>query len=407
MITSIYFFNSTQPNLQLFITLKKNKMKKIITLLFLIALSFEIYAQGCVAIRSTGGMTNLIASPDSLAAGGGWIFTANNRYFKSFRHFVGTEEQKERLEIGNEVINYQYALDMALTRVFNERWSAMIDIPILANKRTSMYEHGFNERGATHSFGIGDIRLAAYRWLLNPARNKNGNIQLGLGLKLPTGDYDYKDFWTNIGPNGEPELRTVDQSIQLGDGGTGITLELNVFQRLNHHFGLYGNFYYLSNPREHNGVRTYREVLSPQYADRLANEAISSVPDQYMVRGGVDYFNGSFSASIGGRIECVPVHDVLGRSGHFRRPGLVVSVEPGVAYQIGGAQLFATVPVALVRNRTQSVTDKQYSDKVGTFTQGDAAFADYSINFGVSFRFQDLARMVSHSAPEIFNNLSN
>lgn len=382
-------------------------MKTIFTLLTLIAIATESYAQGCVAIRSTGGMTNMTAHPDSLASGGSWVFTANNRYFKSFRHFVGTEEQKERLEIGNEVINYQYALDLAFTRVFNNRWSAMIDIPILANKRTSTYEHGFEERGATHSFGLGDIRIAAYRWLLNPAKSKNGNIQLGLGLKLPTGDYKYEDFWTNTGPNGERVLRTVDQSIQLGDGGTGITLELNAFQRINDHFGVYGNFYYLSNPREHNGVRSYREVISPQFTERLANEAIMSVPDQYMARGGVDFTSGSLSASVGARIECVPVHDLIGGSGEFRRPGYVWSVEPGISYQIGGAQLFATVPVAVVRNRTQSVTDKQYSEKVGTFTQGDAAFADYSVNVGISFRFNDGSRMKDHNAPAIFNHISD
>jgi hypothetical protein len=382
-------------------------MKAMFTLLILIVVSTESYSQGCVAIRSTGGMTNLTAHPDSVGSGGSWIFTANNRYFKSFRHFVGTEEQKERLVIGNEVINYQYALDMALTRVFNNRWSAMIDIPILANKRTSTYEHGFEERGATHSFGLGDIRIAAYRWLLNPAKNRNGNIQMGLGLKLPTGDYKYEDFWTNIGPDRERVLRTVDQSIQLGDGGTGLTLELNAFRRITDHFGVYGNFYYLSNPREHNGVRTYREVISPQYTERLANEAISSVPDQYMVRGGVDFSKGAFSASFGARIECVPVHDLIGRSGEFRRPGYVWSVEPGISYQIGAAQLFATVPVAVIRNRTQSVTDKQYSEKVGVYTKGDAAFADYSVNFGISFRFHDIARMLNHSAPTIFNDVTN
>src|SRR5690606_25804223 len=138
-----------------------------------------------------------------------------------FRHFKGKDEQEERLEENTEVINYQYALDLVLTRVINNRWSVMIDVPVLANKRTSLYEHGRTERKATSSFGIGDIRLAAYRWMLDPSTNKKGNIQLGLGIKLPTGDYDYKDFWYNVGPNGERELRTVDQSIQLGDGGTG------------------------------------------------------------------------------------------------------------------------------------------------------------------------------------------
>ena len=345
----------------------------------------------------------MTSHPDSMASDGGWLFTANNRYFKSFRHYKGKEEQKERLIENTEVINYQYALDLVLTRIINNRWSVMIDVPILANKRTSLYEHGRTERGTTSSFGLGDIRVAAYRWLLNPSHHRKGNIQLGLGLKLPTGDYDYQDFWSNVGPNGERELRTVDQSIQLGDGGTGITLELNAFQRINDAFGIYGNFYYLSNPREHNGVRTYREEV----AARLANEAIMSVPDQYMARGGFDFTSGSFTATLGARIECVPVHDLIGGSGEFRRPGYVWSVEPGLSYQLGAVQLFATVPVALERNRTQSVTDKEYSRISGQFTQGDAAFADYSVNFGLSFRFNGGATMSQHSAPAIFNHTTD
>src|SRR5690606_10665938 len=124
----------------------------------------------------------------------------------------------------------------------------------------------------------------------------------------------------------------VDQSIQLGDGGTGITLELNAYYNFTHKFGVYGNFYYLSNPREHNGVRSYREVISPAFNERLANEAIMSVPDQYMVRGGASFTSNNFSATLGARIECVPVHDLIGGSGEFRRPGYVWSVEPGITY---------------------------------------------------------------------------
>ena len=376
-------------------------MKILFSLLIFISIHFELYSQGCVAIRSTGGMSNITAHPDSTASDGGWVFTANNRYFKSFRHFKGKEEQTERLEIGNEVINYQYALDLVITRLINDRWSVMVDIPVLANKRTSLYEHGGKVRDATHSFGLGDIRVAAFRWLLNPQRNPKGNIQLGLGIKFPTGDYDYKDFWTNQGPNMERELRTVDQSIQLGDGGTGITLELNAFRRINDQLGVYGNFYYLSNPREHNGVRSYRELI----IERLANEAIMSVPDQYMARAGFDYTYKSLSATLGARIECVPVEDILGESGEFRRPGYVWSVEPGITYQVNNVQLFATVPVAVFRNRTQSVTNKEYSAQTGEYTIGDAAFADYSVNFGLSFRFNGKSKMSHHQpAPEIFNH---
>lgn len=375
-------------------------MKILFSLLILISVYFEVYSQGCVAIRSTGGMSNLTAHPDSIGTDGGWIFTANNRYFKSFRHFKGTEEQKERLEIGNEVINYQYALDLVFTKIINARWSVLLDIPILANGRSSLYEHGREERHFTHSFGLGDVRIAAYRWMMDPDKKMNGNVQVGLGIKLPTGDYNYKDFWQNVGPDGGRDLRTVDQSIQLGDGGTGITLEVNAFQSINHNFGLYGNFFYLSNPREHNGVRTYREMVS----DRLANESIMSVPDQYMVRGGFNYIFKSLTASIGGRVEGVPVYDLIGGSGEFRRPGYVWSLEPGITFNYKNIQLFATAPIALHRNRTQSVTDKERTVSTGEFVQGDAAFADYSVNFGISIRLNKKTEMVHVDSPELFNH---
>jgi hypothetical protein len=54
-----------------------------------------------------------------------------------------------------------------------------------------------------------------------------------------------------------------------------------------------------------------------------------------------------------------------------------------VAYKIKKAQLYLSVPVAIERNRTQSVPDKIRTRLTGVYAQGDAAFADYSINFGL------------------------
>lgn len=147
-------------------------------------------------------------------------------------------------------------------------------------------------------------------------------------------------------------MRTVDQSIQLGDGGTGFTVEANTFYDLKKNFGVYGNFYYLINPREQNGVRTYRETLTPA----LANEAIMSVPDQYMARAGFNYSCNQLhglSLAAGARVEGIPVHDLIGGSGDFRRPGYVWSIEPSVNYAFKKVNLFASVPFAIVRNRTQ------------------------------------------------------
>jgi hypothetical protein len=366
-------------------------MNKLLSTIFLSAITFlttiQTHAQGCVALRGSG--TSCVMTHADEDQADKWIFNMGGRYFKSYKHFKGREEQKERVVQGTEVINHQTAVDLTLTRILDDRWSVMIDVPLLFNARSSLYEHGlvngrntFNERHSMHSYGLGDIRIAVYRWLLNPRKVTRGNIQAGLGIKFATGDYDYKDYWYNVGPGGAKELRTVDQSIQLGDGGTGISTEINAYYNISHRFGSYLNAYYLINPREQNGVRTYRETLSPA----LANEAIMSVPDQYMFRAGLTYSAGNFTASAGARLEGIPVHDLVGGSGDFRRPGYVWSVEPGVAYRLKKVNLYASVPVAFVRNRTQSVTDKERSTPTNK-VNGDAAFADYVVNAGFSVRF--------------------
>ena len=366
-------------------------MKYILSTIFIVTLYIQASAQGCVAVRSTGNINMLHPDENDKDA---WQLSTTSRSFRSFRHFSGTTENKQRLIDGTEVTNHQTSVDLSLTRMLNDRWSFMMDAPILSNARSSLYEHGLvngayvkKERHTTHSFGIGDVRFAAYRWLLDPKKNIKGNIQAGLGIKLPTGDDNFKDYWYNVGPGGTKELRTVDQSIQLGDGGTGFTTELNTFYNFRRNFGVYGNFYYLINPREQNGVRTYRETL----VTSLANEAISSVPDQYMFRAGFNYgFNHihGLTFAAGAKLEGIPVNDLVGGSGDFRRPGYIWSIEPAVTYQIKKLNFFVSVPFAIARNRTQSVTDMENSIKQNKHVQGDAAFADYVINLGFSVKFK-------------------
>jgi hypothetical protein len=81
------------------------------------------------------------------------------------------------------------------------------------------------------------------------------------------------------------------------------------------------------------------------------------------------------------------VHDLIGGSGGFRRPGYIVSVEPGVTYAFKKFNVYAFVPVAVTRNRTQSIPDKITTANSGKYTKGDAAFADYALNIGMSLRF--------------------
>lgn len=344
----------------------------------------ELKAQGCVAIRSTGGFCEAGGEMrvDSISK---WQMSVNNRYFRSFRHFVGTDEQKQRQTLGTEVINHQYTMDLALYRLLNPRWSLMLDVPIEANSRSSLYEHANLGRYVTHSFGVGDIRVAAYAWVIDPVKMPKANVQVGLGLKLPTGSYNYSDYFRVT--DSTKRLGPVDQSIQLGDGGTGITLELNAYYNLSHTVGLYGNFYYMSNPREVNGTSTARGGTASASAVKNGSD-VMSVPDQMMARLGVNVMAGRFAISAGVRDECLPVHDLVGGSNGFRRPGYIISAEPGVTYIANKKiSLYAFVPVALVRNRTQSVPDKITTQLTKVETHGDAAFADYVVNIGMNIRF--------------------
>lgn len=369
-------------------------MRTIILTTLLSLLSFtsqDIYAQGCVAIRGSScsgglGISNTLSKGEFIAGTG-------FRYFKSFRHFRGAEEEVHRVEEGTEVINHSYFLDLSLTYAISDRYFGNIILPLVFHKRSSMYEHGGNppnglgERHETSSQGISDLRLGLGYWLFDPSKSHSFNYAVGLGLKLPTGKYDYTDLFYNQGENkDENRMSVVDQSIQPGDGGTGITLDIQGFQALSHTLVLATNLYYLLNYQNTNGVLTRN------------GGSEFSCPDQYAARIGA-YYNtklSGFSAYLGGRIEGVPNTDLLGGSSGYRRPGYAVSAEPGLSYNTSSFSVNLSVPLAIVRNRTQSYQDKVRTLERGVYTHGDAAFADYLINLSMSYRFGKKHQMPAH-----------
>jgi len=357
---------------------------KVMLSILVITLSYiTLNAQGCVAIRHFSSCVGN-SLENNLLHKGDLQIGMNYRYFKSFRHFRGTEEEADRITNNTEVINHSHAWDYFLTYGITDRLYTSITIPTVINSRSSLYEHGRTERHNSFSRGLADIRLGIGYWLLNLEDHKNGNMAMGLGVKLPTGNYNASDIFYNVGPDGAPEVRPVDQSIQPGDGGFGLTIDFQFYQKLSANLFAYGGGFYLLNPRETNGIRTFRETLSPV----LENEAIMAVPDQYSVRSGLSYsVSPTISTSLGVRFDAVPVKDLIGGNEGFRRPGNVLSVEPGIAYMKHNFSINLNVPFAVRRDRPQSVTDKQTEIATGEPRNGDAAFADYLINVGLSYRF--------------------
>ncbi len=337
-------------------------------------------AQGCVAIRSTGGVTTMDEHPDSATKKGEWLFNSNSRYYKSFRHFVGKQEQYQRLALHNNVINKVVTQDFSFTRIFNDRWSIALDIPYADNSRSQL---AGTARFSTHTFGVGDIRVTGYYWLFNPATSHNGNVQVGLGAKFATGAYNLTDYF--LQKDGTKLLGPVDQSIQLGDGGSGVSAEVNAYYNLSHKFGFYGNFFYLANPRDVNG--TPRSVSPASATTIAATGDVESVPDQMLIRAGASLSVKRFDFSLGVRDDALPVRDLLGNSDGFRRPGYIISAEPGITYRFKNIAIYGFVPIAIIRDRTQSIPDLRTTSMTGVVTHGDAAFADYVVNIGLTVKF--------------------
>jgi hypothetical protein len=153
---------------------------------------------------------------------------------------------------------------------------------------------------------------------------------------------------------------TVDQSIQLGDAGTGFALDYLAYKSLPRGFTLFSTGVYLFNPRN-------------TYTATTPGARVLSVPDQYLIRGGVGYALPKLhgvALSLAGRDEGAPARDLIGREDGFRRPGYAVSIEPGIQFGRGRSLWSFSYAIAVRRDRTRSVQD------VASGGHGDAAFAD-------------------------------
>ncbi|MEP7321930.1 MAG: hypothetical protein ABI761_08420 [Saprospiraceae bacterium] len=357
----------------------KTKLLLSVTFLLSLIVQVKISGQGCIAVRHMSCATGGINNTSTALIKGEIQFTTGYRYLHSYKHFVGTEEQTQRVAEGTQVINNSHSFDFGLSYALSNRLSVAINLPYNDNSRSSLYEHYGNGieanpdhlRFSTYSKGLGDLRLSATYWMLDPIKHMNGNFALSLGVKAPTGNANVKDDFHRIDKNKKEYIqnKTVDQSIQLGDGSWGANVEIQGYQALIKNTALYFNGFYL---------------FSPANINPLTN---LSVPDQYAGRLGLNYSllpKQGIAVSFGGRMEGLPAIDLIGKSEGSRRPGYIISVEPGIYWQTGHHTFALNVPIAVERNRIKSWPDLQ--DPLG-LKHGDAAFADYLISATYSYRF--------------------
>lgn len=387
------------------------------SILFVLSIcSADLMAQGCVAVRQMGGNNPLSTAGYTLPKGEFQI-GGSYRYFHSWRHFVGTEEQPERQthgggfdangrELGNAVNIFSHSFDVNISYGLSDRLQLNLAIPYVHNERSQVLTltNGDKHRYSVYAQGLADIRVNAGYWVFNPQTAVKGNLMVGLGIKTNSGSYTRMDDAPQA--DGTTETVMMDQAIQPGDGGVGFSFELQGFTKI--YGGVYGfvNGYYLFNPRESNGsfksdptvVRdANRNVLGTLYGYN-----IYASPDQYFTRAGLMTSVGkmkNITVSVAGRFEGIPAYDVFGGQVAYRRPGYVVAVEGGVSVRRGQHSLGVFVPYNFIKNRIQSAADRARQDlqnsvitdeSARVHVQGDAAFADYSININYAFRLGKL-----------------
>jgi hypothetical protein len=286
----------------------------------------------------------------------------------SYRHFVGTVEQKQREVLGTQIVNKYHIFDFSVSYQLSQRWSLNASIPVTKAYRNQLYA----PTGIVNWVSQGDATFGFKRWLFRPPTESRRNISVGMALKAPTGSF--RQMYTAV-RSGQTILATADQSVQPGDGGTGFTMDFNAYTPAWFNSWAYAQGLYLVNPRNTNGVSTFRA---------RSGETVMSVPDQYLLRAGMTRLIPglrTLAFSFGMRLEGLPVRDLIGGSDGFRRPGYSLSIDPGLMWGFRGYTFALNGPWAVRRNRKRSVSD------IRNGIHGDAAFADYSVIVGVSRRF--------------------
>ena len=225
-------------------------------------------------------------------------------------------------------------------------------------------------RANENAHGLGDVTTLARVALFNPmTTNHTWNVQVGGGVKLPTGDNKAADVFPD--GNGNNNLpRYVDISVQPGDGGWGVIFDLVGYKAIGRVTG-FGSSTWLANPRNTGTASRGNMVSNP------APSNVNTVSDQFVFRAGttvslLEHMTASgvrqLSASIAWRMEGVPRYDMFGRSDGFRRPGVEMYWEPGVTFNMGRHAIAMNVPIGYYFNRFRNPY---------TGTRGDSTFPEY------------------------------
>ena len=329
-------------------------------------------AQGCILLRQTSPLFGTTGAVDQEV--GTWNITFTGRTSTADHHYNGSVRQIQREIEKTYVVNQQHSMTTTIAYQWSPRLSLNTGIPFveaswgIPSPRTG----GPAARANENARGLGDITTLARFAFLSPSAGRSWNFVIGGGLKLPTGKSNATDVFPDGNGNNNLE-RYVDISVNPGDGGWGLILDLQGYKMMGR-FTTFGSSTWLANPKD---------TGAPSRGNMVTNTTpsnVNTVSDQFVFRAGTSVsVTRHISASIAWRMEGVPRYDLIGPSRGFRRPGVEMYWEPGLTVTSGRHALSFNLPVGYYYNRFRN----PYTGNPGDSTFPEYVnIATYSMHFG-------------------------
>jgi hypothetical protein len=209
---------------------------------------------------------------------GHWALGLAYRHLGADQWFVGTDMHEAAAPFGHSLFLNIDSLDASVSYGVSDRVSLTLTMPFSRGTHSRFYADGV--RHTVQASSLGDTSMQGNIWLRSPSEHPEGNFAVGFGLKTPSGNNDVVgDFfsqWLN-------HQSSVDQSIQLGDGGLGIILQAQGFHNVFNRGAAYFNGWYLLAPRDQAcrrrllGFPSRRRMCIPSGPDSLTRWRRSEV----------------------------------------------------------------------------------------------------------------------------------
>jgi hypothetical protein len=322
-------------------------------------------AQGCILLRQTSPLFGT-AAPNQEA--GTWNVTFTARHSTADKHYNGSVRQVQRELEHTYVVNRQNSLTATISYQLSPRLSLNAGIPFIEASWgiPSPRSGGEATRANENANGLGDITTLARFSLFKPSTHHTWNFQIGGGVKFPTGNRRATDVFPDGNGNNNLE-RYVDISVQPGDGGWGVLLDLQGFKSMGR-FLAFGSATWLANPKD-TGTASRGNLVT-----NTTPSNVNTVSDQFIFRTGttvslIQKKGAQVAASIAWRMEGVPRYDAIGASHGFRRPGVTMYWEPGITIMgASGHAVSFNMPIGYYYNRFRNPY---------TGNPGDSTFPEY------------------------------